>query len=263
MRTSDFFDYFVLRRYLTEPWAFLRTRKQPPSTPLIEVPLKNGDLVRMRTETHDRHVFHRVFARDQYRLDPVAPGSLDTVVDIGAHIGSFALRAAPLARQVFSFEPTPDTFELLSGNVSKHPNVKPFQFAVAGKTGTMTLHLGVSPDRNTLFLKDERQKGSVEVRTTTLEEIFRQNNITRCDLLKLDCEGAEYDVLYNAPDDLWPKIRRTCLEYHYVEPARDGWNGKDLAAFLTKKGHRVELVAPTDKGHNLRKQQGYIFSELA
>jgi FkbM family methyltransferase len=257
MRTSDFFDYFVLRRFLTQPWAFLQSRKNPPAGPHLEVPLKDGSIVRMRSDTHDRHVFHRIFARDQYRLDGIAPGSLDTVVDIGAHIGSFALRVAPLARRVVAYEPTPDTYGFLSGNVSTHPHVKAFPLAVAGEVGTMTLHIGVTPDRNTLFKNDPRSTTSVTVKTTTLEEVFRENTIDRCDLLKLDCEGAEYDILYKAPDDLWSRIHRTVIEYHPVEPAREGWNGKDLAAFLTRKGHRVELLPPSRKGHS------YIFSARA
>jgi FkbM family methyltransferase len=242
MRLADFSDWLALRKHLVRPWAFLRLRKHPSPEPFVDVELKDGGTVRLRSHAQDRHVFHRVFARDEYRLDGVAPGSWDTVVDIGGHIGTFAIRASKAAKRVLAYEPTPESYELLVRNTGRRPNVQAHRLAVAGTKGTLKLILGKNPSRNSLYPPGtEPNLGEIEVAATTLEEIFRENAVERCDLLKVDCEGAEYDLLYAAPKELWPRIHRTCMEYHPVGQARPGWTGVELAKHLEAAGHRVEL----------------------
>jgi len=256
MRLQDLGDYLRLRRFLIRPWAFLRLRKHPPAEPFFEVALRDGTSIRLRTAAHDRHVLHRVFARDEYRLNDVPPGSYDTVIDVGGHIGTFAIRASGIARRVLCFEPTPESYELLSRNVARHPNVTAFPLGVAGRRGTMTLHVGVSPSRNSMFPSEpERSKGTLSAETVTLEDIFREQAIERCDLLKIDCEGAEYDILYATPKELWPRIARTCLEYHPVAHGEKHWTGEHLLEFLAQRGHAATLH-PSAKDP----RQGLLFS---
>lgn len=151
MRLSDFSDWFALRRHLTHPWAFLRLRKKPPAEPFYEIAFRNGGTFRIRTRPGDRHTFHRLWARDEYRLKGLAPGSLGTVVDIGAHIGTFAVRAASLARRVLCYEPAPENLELLRRNVAPYPNVVVHPLAVAGRRGPVRLYLRENPAAHSLW----------------------------------------------------------------------------------------------------------------
>lgn len=254
MRPGDIADWFVLRRHLLRPWAFVRSRRNPTAAPYLDVSLKDGGVVRMRAE--DRRVFHRIFARDEYRLNGLAPGSLGTVVDIGAHIGTFAVRAAGLARRVLCYEPTRESFELLSRNVARFPNVKVHNTAVAGRRGTVTLFLGKNPSRNSLFPPEtEPNLGEVTVESFTLEDIFREHAIETCDFLKLDCEGAEYDILYAAPAQLWRRIARVAMEYHLTREPDGRWSGEALARYLHEVGHEPRLYP--SKRHP---EEGLLFS---
>lgn len=243
MRLADISDWFALRPLLVNPWSFLRLRKNPPTEPFVDVPLKDGGTVRLRSFEQDRHVFHRIFARDEYRLGGLAPGALDTVVDIGGHIGTFSLRASPFARRVLAYEPTKDSFELLRRNTNHRGNVTAFNQAVAGKRGTLKMFLGKNPSRNSLYPPDyEPNKGEVEVETVTLTDIFDTHQIDRCAYLKVDCEGAEYDILFAAPIDLLRRIDRIGMEYHPVGKGPAEWNGETLAARLREAGHEVEML---------------------
>jgi FkbM family methyltransferase len=197
-----------------------------------------------------------MFARDEYRLGGLAPRSLDTVVDIGAHAGFFAIRAAAVARRILCYEPAPENFELLRLNVSPYPDVKPFPCGVTGRGEPMTLYLHEMFARHSMFPSGDLSAcGSVKVPTTTLAGIFAEHSIERCDLLKMDCEGAEYDIAYGAPSDIWRRIERTRIEYHPSTGGDPRWTGKGLASFLERAGHRVQRL-PNRRNPG----QGLLFS---
>src|SRR6185503_6407505 len=75
-----------------------------------------------------------------------------TVLDVGAHIGYYTLLAAKRVKQVYCFEPDPETFQLLSRNVrtNGHTNVGCFQSAVSDKTGRANFHVDSEAWANSL-----------------------------------------------------------------------------------------------------------------
>ena len=50
-----------------------------------------------------------------------------------------------------------------------------------------------------------------------LKQIFDDNNIECCDFLKLDCEGAEYEIIKNLPSEYFRKIKKMVIEYHMAD----------------------------------------------
>ena len=50
--------------------------------------------------------------------------------------------------------------------------------------------------------------------SVALKDIFDEHDIERCHFLKLDCEGAEYELLYNLPGEYYSRIERIVMEYH-------------------------------------------------
>ena len=71
-----------------------------------------------------------------------------------------------------------------------------------------------------------------------LADLFHEHAIERCDLLKIDCEGAEYDILLQSDASVLDKIRHIVLEYHDGVTA---YAHTDLAAFLRQHGYRVAV----------------------
>jgi hypothetical protein len=61
------------------------------------------------------------------------------------------------------------------------------------------------------------------------------------DLLKMDIEGAEFDVLMTCPPDALERVRRIAMEFHNV--ARGTKDAPSLAAFLRTQGYEVEHTA--------------------
>ena len=57
----------------------------------------------------------------------------------------------------------------------------------------------------------------VIVKSKSLLDIFSENNIQECNFLKLDCEGAEYDIINSLPSDFLNKIKKSVIEYHLAD----------------------------------------------
>jgi len=131
----------------------------------------------------------------------------DTVIDIGAHIGSYTVRIAKAVGEeglVIAFEPDPDNFKLLLLNlkVNKLRNVIALPYAISNHSGTLTLHRSRCTGLHSTAVVPPGYIGSVKVKAITLDDIIKSVNIKRVDWIKIDVEGAEKEVLEGAIDTL-------------------------------------------------------------
>jgi FkbM family methyltransferase len=79
----------------------------------------------------------------------------------------------------------------------------------------------------------------------SLQDIFDEFNVLTCDLLKLDCEGAEYDIFFCSSQETLRKIRRISMEYHI------GFNNnsvEQLEQFLINHGFLVNRTSMDKEG---------------
>ncbi|MDD4933848.1 MAG: FkbM family methyltransferase [Methylacidiphilaceae bacterium] len=172
--------------------------------------------------------FHEIFLSHHYLLPAWSRDLRDfrTVIDIGANIGLFSLFAAerfPRAK-ILAFEPWEENFRFLEKLVRDNRlPVLPFREALSATSGTLSLHLPRSErfsSRATIFPRPPGPSWSsqedlrIEVPSVSLEEVFRREKLATCDLLKMDCEGSEYSILYGTPPELLARIRRMAIEVH-------------------------------------------------
>ncbi len=177
------------------------------------------------------------------------------VIDIGANIGVYSIFAVQSKNTiVYAYEPMFDNFSLLRENIRFNKlgkNIFPFNLAVGARKEKRRLYLGGSPFHsfypinkspfNPLYrdyLEEKNQK-YIEVNCISLEDVFEENKINQCDILKLDCEGAEFEILYNLPDEYFKKIKKIRLEYHNHLVDRKN-NSSYLIKFLEQKGFKVK-----------------------
>lgn len=59
-----------------------------------------------------------------------------------------------------------------------------------------------------------------DVEGVTLENVFDEFQLSHCDFLKLDCEGAEFEILENVDPNLCRRVNKLVVEYHTF-PDRD------------------------------------------
>lgn len=143
----------------------------------------------------------------EYDLKYLLKDGSAVIFDIGAHHGETALRFGALFKEakILSFEPFLDSFKILEEKSRVLNNIELFNFGFLDTTGEKEFYLNSgSPTNSTKKLSikasdtwnqrfDELQK--VTLRFRDLDSFVQEKGISKIDLLKIDVQGAEYEVL--------------------------------------------------------------------
>lgn len=206
-------------------------------SPHVELETRDGLRLKVRTGTSDFRTSRSVLVDRSYFFGGGGLPRDAVVIDAGAHMGCFTLLAASMAPdgRVFSFEPEPANFELLSENVRLNGfgHVKIFSRAVGGSAGPRALHYSRNPDTTGGHSLLGNGEPSITVDCTTLDRIVADHALERIDFLKLDCEGAELELLRAASPGSLAKLRRGALEVHSEE------NRVGVSKILTAAGLEI------------------------
>jgi FkbM family methyltransferase len=171
-----------------------------------------------------------------------------TVIDVGANIGAFTLCAAAAGGRVYAYEPMLENYELLLRNLNRNPclgRMQPFPLGVAGRRERRDLFVAANDVGHSLLASNAGAAHKVSIDCVTLADIFTDNSISCCDLLKLDCEGAELEILKAAPAKTLGQIRRIRLEWH------PGYDLEELIRLLADHGFLVVSRKLGDDGRGM------------
>jgi FkbM family methyltransferase len=166
--------------------------------------------------------------QDSYFPDRINVDHAQTAVDIGGHLGSYTLflKHRNPGMRIVAVEVEDQNAELLALNVSTLPGVFPYHAACtysgddfvllkARDWSSWNMRVPANAIPTTLregFNPLPPQK--IQVPGITLEDIIKQHGFERINILKLDCEGCEYDVLMNASDHVLSRIDYIVGEIH-------------------------------------------------
>ena len=174
--------------------------------------------IKIRVRSTDLMALTNVWMINEYDVEDFEINTNDTVIDIGAHIGLFSLLVSQLCKtgKILSFEPVSENFDLLVSNLKLNhiKNILPFNMAVSKNSGRLDLFLNNDQSAHSIFSKSSE---SISVESTSLQKIFEENKISSCKLLKLDCEGAEYEIIDSLPSEYLDKIQNMVIEYHLAD----------------------------------------------
>lgn len=175
--------------------------------------------------------------RDDYGLRGIEFGFGDTIIDIGSHVGIFSMY---LARRypfitIISFEPTPWNFANLKRNLQQNGigNVHALNLAVSADGRDVGMSVEFSNTGGASGFVQSVVAGKHQLftaRSTTLEAVFADHGLTCCKLLKIDCEGAEHEILKTT--SILPRVEYLSAEFHEN-------------SFLRTHGHTMESASRT------------------
>jgi FkbM family methyltransferase len=213
------------------------------------ITLKNGLKFYLRPRGNslvsDQDILKEVIFEDCYQiLEAIQPHF--TIVDIGAHIGLFSCSAAKQASQgrVLAFEPFPENHQNLCKNITLNHllHVQAINKAVCDPKPSRSLYIDPSNTGAHSIFKSHEQNLCIPSQTISLTEIFDTYHLDTIDILKLDCEGAEYEILLNTPVATLQKIKTIVMEQHITESTQKLYSADALIDLLTLIGFDVQIL---------------------
>jgi len=205
-----------------------------------EIKVIDGVRFKVRVNTSDALMIWEVWKAKVYDDRRIPIQEDDVVIDMGAHIGAFAVRAARLAHRgkVYSYEAACNNYLLLDENrkLNNLENLHIENSAISNRRGEMILYI---PANNSILgsLRQDTSNFKEMVRAITFSDIIAEHALKRVDFLKIDVEGAEFDILFSCSDEIFAKIQRMVIEYHEFDG--DKCSHQDLVSLLAIHGFKV------------------------
>lgn len=223
---------FVVAPSRLPPRAGLLNR--PIARRPITVRLRNGMTV--SATPPELLGFAAAFVLEEYRIPGYDWSTARAIVDIGANIGSaslwFALQA-PHAR-IVAVEPDRDVARRCRDNVARNRldgRITVEHGAVGDRAGTAFVQRGRTTGTTAVAVEAMRD-GDEAVQMLTLGALLERHGMPTVDVLKLDCEGAEYEILLSASPAVLARVQRIVGEVH----RRDDHEPEELERHLGAAG---------------------------
>lgn len=194
--------------------------------------LRDGTRYHVRGGTLDLSVVNeQAFSNPYLGSGYVTLNADSVVIDVGANIGDFAVMAARQcpAGRVVAVEPLRSAGRMIEvqARLNSLNNITWVHAVLSDRTGTSVA--------NRLDSQYDTAEGAAEqVESRTLPQLIADLQLDRIDLLKLDCEGAEWDILPSA-EAVLPHVRQIAMEFH----CERGWTVEKLASWLRSRGFVV------------------------
>jgi FkbM family methyltransferase len=209
-------EIMYLRNNFSNWDIILKRAVNGSSTPLLI--LKNGMKI-LGVDNNSLRIYREIFIDKVYNPDGFEICENDIVFDVGANVGIFSMYASTFKGvHIYSFEPHPLNYSLLVKNVSMNNNEKITCVNRALGIGNETRYLieGSIPGGHKLATMEEggATPDLIKVETATLASVFIENNISKINFLKMDCEGAEGEIIRSLDSEGWKKIKKVAIEFH-------------------------------------------------
>ncbi|MBT6296362.1 MAG: FkbM family methyltransferase [Nitrospina sp.] len=171
----------------------------------------NNKKVYYRTSSSDMTLIYEILLKSKYKSEYYLPEKLNPkiIFDIGGNIGITSIYLAKLFPDslIYSFEPMPENFEILQKNISQYKNIRAFNYGLGSKNGSFKVYLSSDPENygGISFYPDahgNQEKSYISCEVKNVNEIINDLEVESIDLIKIDTEGAEYDILSTLKVDI-------------------------------------------------------------
>lgn len=241
--------YFRLLKHVQNPAEYFFHKQERKNRSLHFVTKPNP--IHFEVPESLYQVFKEIFMADVYEIDTLAmqlPQN-PVVVDIGANAGFFdfiLLSKLPQAR-IYAFEPMPANVQRLNDTIQENDSVNKqisvYQMAVTGVEKEYLEIFAEDTSDNQVVASifsgfNKSNTKGIRVPCISLETILRKHNLDKIDVLKMDCEGSEYEIIYKTNPQLIQKIKRMVVEVHDIDDKEN--NIKAFTGYLQELGFKIK-----------------------
>jgi len=188
---------------------------------------------------------------DEKIYDDLDINNREIVFDIGANIGLWtAYILEKGAKKVYAFEPNKVAINQLRINFKNNKNVDIVPKGVYHNHTKIPFYVDNVNSLISSVINSDGKVLAYEIETLTIDDVISQYDIKEIDLLKMDIEGAEFDIFDNVTKETMSKINALLIEYHDF--------------YFTDGTHKVDnlIIQLEDFGYEVVKPYGvkYIFA---
>jgi len=196
-----------------------------------------------RENTSDELVVKESFIENVYQVSEENFEDTGIAIDLGANIGAFSLFATTVgAKKVYAYEPVASNFKLLVKNIRNNELLKTVK-AVKKAVGAEQAIVSMIDKQGNSHISGQFKKGTEQAEMIRLEDVFTENEIAYCDVLKIDVEGSEYPIICGASIDVLKKIKYITMEFHSTTPQEFGV----MISWLSQV-FNIHIIGSYDKG---------------
>jgi len=184
-------------------------------------------------------IFLEIFQDEVYEK-MWSPKEGDVVVDVGAYVGMFTVKASKLvgdSGKVVAIEPNPKTYVQLAGNTAELNNVILARKAIWTEAGKAKPYYSGTPGGDSIL---KPRSNYFYVETITLDNLVDELGLTKIDFIKIDAEGAELEALMGAEKTLKGNVKLSIASYHMS--SRGEPEQPKVVSFLQERGFAVNTI---------------------
>ncbi|GAB3962355.1 hypothetical protein GCM10028805_63350 [Spirosoma harenae] len=224
--------YFRLAHHIANPGEYILHKSDRHKRDLVFT--TKPFPIRFQVSKNLYLLFKEIFMVDVYDIDELV-GTLPAkpvVIDIGANAGFFVIQLLSKIKEatIYAYEPVVPNVKTFEQTLEQNPQLKPsvhiFPKAVTGQQ-IDSLELFIESDDQSQVVASaiptfhENNQQKITVPCITFTDIIQKNDLETIDLLKLDCEGSEYDIIYNTDPELIKRIDKMIVEVHDLDDDRN------------------------------------------
>jgi FkbM family methyltransferase len=203
----------------------------------------NGKKVFYRTSSSDMTLIYEILLKSKYRSEYYFPEKIkpEVILDIGGNVGITSIYLASIFPNatIYSFEPLLENYKILQKNTQQYGNIKVFNIGLGSKNGSFKVFLSDDSENFggvSFYTKVEGNKTEsyTECKVRNINDVIQELNISAIDLIKIDTEGAEYDILSCLNDEILRSIYWITGELH-------GNRDFELLNYLNSMGFSISV----------------------
>jgi len=182
----------------------------------------NGKDIYYRTGTSDMVLIYEILLKKGFEAEYYLSKDLNpkVIVDIGSNIGISAVFFANLFpdAKIYTFEPLSLNYDLLVKNTKEYKNIECFNVGLGSEDGSFSIYISDEDSDNyggaSIVNNISENSKEYKCQVRSVKNIFKELNIQNIDFLKIDTEGAEYDIMTSMDNDILQNVQWITGELH-------------------------------------------------
>jgi FkbM family methyltransferase len=201
----------------------------------------DGKKIFLRRNSIDHEVFEYVFVEKYHRPFKEITTSKPVILDLGTNIGLTVIDFKNICPGaiIYGYEMDIENFELAKKNCKNLADVYLFNNAVWFEESILKYDKSVNVDAYKIDTNIKNEQNTIEVKTISIDNIIEEHKLKSIDYIKMDIEGAEYNIFQNGLEWL-KRTKQLKIEVHF---------GEDIFKFIDEKLKQYGFKTMKDTHH--------------